>query len=219
MKRIAAIPLILASLAFPVVTSCSTRANEPHSAPDGCEEVLGSSGIKWVHDHATGDAGETIERSTMSLKESREGYLKQMESWDPEGTHWSSELCTMRKFTSGKNAVLRIEFGPSSTPFNFNTKGSEGTTELVNPDVKLHQVKDHREITHYGIYVKCKMPGTPPHQASTTPLAGVLTDTLTEGTTADARVTYLLRSTRAVVRSLKCENKPVVPVSFPTSKQ
>jgi hypothetical protein len=218
MKRISAIPLILASLALPV-TSCSTGAGEPQSTPDGCEEVLGSSGIKWVNDHATGDTGETIERSTMSLKESREEYLKQMQSWDPEGAHWASELCTMRKFSSGKNAVLRIEFGPSSTPFDFDTKGSEGTTTLVNSDVKLHQVKDHREVTHYGIYVKCKMPGTPPHQASRTPLAGVLTDTLTEDTSADAHVTYLLRSARAVVRSLECENKPVVPVNYPTSKQ
>ncbi|TWF84858.1 hypothetical protein FHX78_111800 [Streptomyces capillispiralis] len=155
----------------------------------------------------------------MSLKESREEYLKQMQSWDPEGTHWSSELCTMSKSGAGKNAVLRIEFGPSSTPFDFDSKGSEGTTTLVNSDVRLHQVKDHREVTHYGIYVKCKMPGTPPHQASRTPLAGVLTDTLTENTSTEAHVTYLLRSTRAVVKSLECENKPTVPVSYPAPKQ
>lgn len=218
MKRIVTVPLVLVSLALPT-TSCATGEAGPTPAADGCEEVLGSSGIKWVENHVAEDTGETIERSGLDLKKNREEYLKQMKSWDPQDTHWSSELCTMSKFSSGKNKTLRIEFGPSSVPFDFDTKNSKGVTTVVNGDVKLHQVEDAQEVTHYGIYVKCKIPGTPPQQASRTPLAGVLTDTLTNGTSPGAHMTYLLRSTRAVVSNLQCENKPVIPANLPTSTQ
>ncbi|MFI6208715.1 hypothetical protein ACIBAI_20295 [Streptomyces sp. NPDC051041] len=218
MKRIAIIPLILTSLVLSV-TSCAADEKQPTSAADGCKEVLGPSGIKWVESHAAVDKGETVERDGVNLEENREEYFKQMNSWDPKGYHWSSELCTMSAFTSGKNKVFRIEFGPSSVPFDFDKRSSEGVTTTVNKDVKLHQAKDAQGVTRYGIYVKCKVPGTPPQQESKTPLAGVLTDTLTEGTASDDHVTYLLRSTRAVANSLKCENKPVIPANFSAPKQ
>ncbi|MFI8190291.1 hypothetical protein ACIF8T_16035 [Streptomyces sp. NPDC085946] len=217
MNRMTVISLVLASLVLPV-TSCTTGESQPSPAADGCEETLGTSGIKWVEDHAATDEGESVDRSGMKLKESRSEYLKQMDSWNPDGSHWSAELCSMSTFSSGKNKVFRLEFGPSSVPFDFDTKSDGGITTAVNDDVKLHQSKDARGVTRYGVYVKCQVSGNPARQASMTPLAGVLTDTLTSGTTPEDHVTYLLRSTKAVVKSLTCENKPVVPAGTRVSE-
>ncbi len=112
----------------------------------------------------------------------------------------------------GESKSLNIEFGPSSTPFDFDKrKKVDGFVTIVNEDVKLHQRKDPKSVTHYGIYVKCEIPGTPPDQEDITPLAGVLTDTLTENTAETIHMTYLLRSTKVVVDSLGCENNPSIP--------
>ncbi|BFO15823.1 hypothetical protein SHKM778_22110 [Streptomyces sp. KM77-8] len=86
----------------------------------------------------------------------------------------------------------------------------------ANEDVKLDLTKDFKGVTHYGVYVRCKIPGTPLEQENITPLAGVLTDTLTEGTSEATRITHLLHSTRVMVDSLGCENKPSIPSRPPS---
>ncbi|MET8023183.1 hypothetical protein [Streptomyces avermitilis] len=155
---------------FLTATSCSTEGDASTSAADGCEEALGDSGIEWVESHADVAGGGELDRGGVDLKDARAQHYKQMESGGSDGSHWSSELCTITAFDAGKKKELKVEFGPSSLPFDFQTKGAEeGTITPVNSDVKLHQVEDSRGVVQYGIYVKCKIPGTSSRQETETP--------------------------------------------------
>lgn len=211
MMRISAISLAVAALLL-TATSCSTEGDASTSAADGCEEALGDSGIAWVGSHADVAGGGELDRGGVDLKDARAQHYKQMESGGSDGSHWSSELCTITAFDAGKKKELKVEFGPSSLPFDFQTKGAEeGTITPVNSDVKLHQVEDSRGVVRYGVYVKCKIPGTSSRQETETPLAGVMTDTLTSGTSARDHMKYLLHSARVMADSLKCRNDPTIP--------
>ncbi|MFD3498549.1 hypothetical protein [Streptomyces sp. NPDC058678] len=195
-------------------TSCTSDDDPSDSATDGCEQTLGESGVKWIESH-TGGSG-SLERGGMSLQDARDEYNKQMDSWDPDGHHWASELCTLKADSSSKG--LKIEFGPSSLPFDFQVKSAaEGVLTPVNSAVRLHQVKDSQGVTQYGVYVKCKVLGNPSEQESLTPLAGLMTDTLTSGTSARDHMTYLLRSARAMADVVECRNKPTIPTEPPAS--
>ena len=211
MRRCITASLIAAGLAFSV-TSCS--AEEQQATPtDGCEEVLGTAGLEWVHESARADA---VGRGGVTLDEFRRQYYSQMDRWRPNAQHWEAELCTITSTKIGAEKKLTIEFGPSSTPFDFDQKQTpDGTVTPVNSDVKLQQVKDFKNVTRYGIYVKCKMAGTSPRQEIITPLGGVLTDTLTGGTSDADRVQHLLSATQAVVELLGCENNPSIPATPP----
>ncbi len=165
--------------------------------------------MEWAQKEA---GGEELERSGVSLHSAREEYYRQMDPWDPEASRWESELCTMSAGTPGDRKFLKLEFGPSSLPFDFDDKKKpDGVVTITNEDVKLHVTKDFKGVTHFGIYVKCKIPGTSPRQGNITPLAGVLTDTLTEGASQTTHLTHLLHSTRVMVDSLGCENNPSIP--------
>lgn len=212
MKRYITTSLIAAVLAFSV-TSCST--GEKQATPtDGCREVLGTAGLKWAQEEARTDG---VERGGVTMAELRRQYYRQMNPWKPNSQRWESEVCTITSTEVGDGKKLTIEFGPSSTPFDFDQqqKTPDGTVTPVNADVKLQQVKDFKNVTRYGIYVKCKMAGTSPRQEIITPLGGVLTDTLTGGTSDAERVRHLLRATQAVVELLDCENNPSVPATPP----
>ncbi|MGX1154265.1 hypothetical protein [Streptomyces sp. F-7] len=210
-RRVIAASFLATGLAFSV-TSCS--ADEEQAKPaSGCEEVLGTAGLEWVQESAQAD---DIERGGVTLDGLRREYYRQMNPWKPNAQRWESEVCTITSTELGDTKKLTIEFGPSSTPFDFDErKTPDGIVTPVNADVKLQQVKDFKDVTHYGVYVKCKVPGTSPRQELVTPLGGVMTDTLTDGTSDAAHVRHLLRATQAVVDSLGCENDPSVPSKPP----
>ncbi|MFD7403165.1 hypothetical protein ACFV7R_10930 [Streptomyces sp. NPDC059866] len=219
LTRVSAFTLAVAALVL-TATSCSAEDDTPTSAADGCEEALGGSGIEWVESHADVAGGGELDRGGVDLKEARAQHYKQMESGGSDGFHWSSELCTMTAFDAGKKKELRVEFGPSSLPFDFQTKSAEdGIVTPVNSDVKLHRVDDSKGVVQYGVYVKCKIPGTSPRQETETPLAGVMTDTLTSGTSVRDHMKYLLHSARAMADVLDCQNEPKVPAKPPAGLQ
>ncbi|MFD7280087.1 hypothetical protein ACFV80_24310 [Streptomyces sp. NPDC059862] len=201
-------------------TSCTTEESPSTAAADGCEEALGDSGVKWVESHADIAGGGDLDRGGVDLKEARAQHYKQMDSGDSDGFHWSSEICKMTTFDAGKSKELRLEFGPSSLPFDFDAKGTQkGVVTPVNSDVKLHRVDDYKGIVHYSVYVKCKIPGASPKQETETPLAGVMTDTLTSGTSARDHMKYLLHSARAMADALDCQNEPKIPAEPPAGLQ
>ncbi|MFC4608365.1 hypothetical protein ACFO9E_11120 [Streptomyces maoxianensis] len=219
MTRFSAISLAVTALVL-TATSCSSGDDTSTSAADGCEEALGDSGVEWVESHTDVDGGGELDRGGVDLEEARAQHYKQVESGGSDGSHWSSELCAMTAFDAGKKKELRVEFGPSSLPFDFQVKGAEdGTVTPVNSDVKLHQVEDSKGVVQYGVYVKCKIPGTAPDQETETPLAGVMADTLTSGTSARDHMKYLLHSARAMADALDCQNKPTIPAEPPAAVQ
>ncbi|MDT6987792.1 hypothetical protein ACFSUJ_25380 [Streptomyces lusitanus] len=210
-RRVIAASFIATGLAFSV-TSCSADKEQAKPA-SGCEEVLGAAGLEWVQEKAQAD---DIERGGVNLDEFQREYDRQMKPWKPTAQRWESEVCTITSTKLGDGKKLTIEFGPSSTPFDFDERETpDGVVTPVNADVKLQQVKDFKDVTHYGVYVKCKVSGTSSRQEIVTPLAGVLTDTLTDGVSDAARIRHLLRATQAVVNSLGCENDPSVPATPP----
>ncbi|WP_328506022.1 hypothetical protein [Streptomyces sp. NBC_00391] len=221
MTRISAVSLAIAALLL-TATSCTTEESPSTTAADGCEEALGDSGVKWVESHADLADGDDLDRGGVDLEEARAQHYKQMEDGgsDEYQYHWSSEICKMIAFDAGESKELRLEFGPSSLPFDFEKKETqEGTITPVNSDVKLHQVDDYKGVVQYGVYVKCKISGTSPRQEMENPLAGVMTDTLTSGTSDRDHMKYLLRSARAMVDALDCENKPTIPAEPPAAVQ
>ncbi|MGA5127989.1 hypothetical protein ACPCAG_32385 [Streptomyces pseudogriseolus] len=210
-RRVIAASFIATGLAFSV-TSCSTD-DEKAKPASGCEEVLGAAGLEWVQEKAQAD---DIERGGVNLDEFRREYYRQMKPWKPNAQRWESEVCTIKSTELGDGKKLTIEFGPSSTPFDFDEKKNpDGTVTPVNADLKLQQVRDFKDVTHYGVYVKCKVSGTSPRQEIVTPLAGVMTDTLTAGTSDAVHMRHLLRATQAVVDLLGCENDPSIPATPP----
>lgn len=81
----------------------------------------------------------------VNLNELRREYYRQMDPWKPNAQRWESEVCTITSTELGKDKELTFEFGPSSTPFDFDEKKTpDGTVTPVNADVKLQQVKDFR---------------------------------------------------------------------------
>ncbi|MFI6929934.1 hypothetical protein [Streptomyces sp. NPDC050287] len=217
MKRISGISFVLVALAL-TATSCTADDDASISPADGCEETLGDSGIKWVESHADLPGGSDLDRGGVDLKEARAQHYQQMESGGSDEPHWSSELCTLTTFDAGKKKELKVEFGPSSLPFDFHTESTQkGIVTPVNSDVKLHQVEDAKGVAQYGVYVKCKIPGTSPRQETETPLAGVMTDTLTSGTSVRDHMKYVLRSARAMADALDCQNEPTIPADPPDS--
>ncbi|MDX3589029.1 hypothetical protein [Streptomyces europaeiscabiei] len=166
--------------------------------------------------------GGELDRGGVDLEEARAQHDKQLESGGSDGSHWSSELCTTTAFDAGKKKELRVQFGPSSLPLDFQVEGSEdGTITPVHSDVKLHQAEDYKGVVQYGVYVKCTIPGTSPDQETETPLTGVMTDTLTltSGTSARNHIKYLLHSARAMADALDCRNKPTIPAEPPAAVQ
>ncbi|WP_200307288.1 hypothetical protein [Streptomyces adelaidensis] len=221
MTRILAVSLATAAL-FLTATSCTTEESPSTTAADGCEEALGDSGVKWVESHADIADGDDLDRGSVDLKEARAQHYKQLEDGgsDEYQQHWSSEICKMITYGAGKSKELRLEFGPSSLSFYFEEKGKqEGVITPVNSGVKLHQVDGYKGVIHYSVYVKCKIPGTSPRQEMENPLAGVMTDTLTSGTSDRDHMKYLLRSARAMADALDCENKPTIPAEPPAAVQ
>ncbi|WP_405614815.1 hypothetical protein [Streptomyces sp. NBC_00076] len=219
MKRIPGVSVALVSLVL-TVASCTAVDGAAKSPADGCEETLGAEGIKWAENHADLPGGSDLDRGGVDLKEARAQHYKQVGSGGSDGPHWSSELCTLTYFDAGKKKELKVEFGPSSLPFDFQAKSVEdGVFTPVNSNVKLHEVDDYKGVPKYGVYVKCKIPGTSPRQAAKTPLAGVMTDTLTTGTSARDHMKYLLRSARAMTAALECQNNPTIPAEPPAALQ
>jgi hypothetical protein len=213
---------LAAAALFLTATSCTTEKSPSATVADGCEEALGDSGVKWAESHADIADGDDLDRSGVDLKEAREQYYKQMEGGGSGEyqQHWSSEVCKMITHDAGKSKELRLEFGPSSLPFDFEDEGAqEGVITSVNSDVKLHQVDGRKGVVHYSVYVKCKIPGTSPRQGMANPLAGVMSDTLTSGTSDRDHMKYLLRSARAMADVLDCENKPEIPAEPPAAVQ
>jgi len=219
MTRISGISVALVALVL-TATSCTAHDDASKMPADGCEEILGDAGIKWVESHADLAADDDLDRGGVDLKEARAQYYKQTEAEGSDGPHWSSDLCTLTTFDAGKKKELKVEFGPSSLPFDFQAKGAEGgVVTPINSNVKLHQVDDYKGVPKYGVYVKCEIPGTSARQAAKTPLAGVMTDTLTTGTSAREHMKYLLRSARAMADALECQNKPTIPGEPPAALQ
>ncbi|MEU1708254.1 hypothetical protein ABZ478_23240 [Streptomyces sp. NPDC005706] len=209
--------LLLAALVM-AATSCSAETDNPDRAADSCAAVLGESGVKWIKGNVAKNQVRDLDWEGDKLGRARDQYRRQMESWDPDGQHWESEVCTVSRSRYPVSKRLMLEFGPSSLAFDAPMGAGNGKVTPVNSDVFLHQVSDYRGDTHYGVYVKCKIKGTPERQGTRTPLAGVLTDTLTRGTSDREHMSYLLHATRVMVRTLDCQNKPSVPTTAPATR-
>ncbi|MFJ9820954.1 hypothetical protein ACIRU3_37955 [Streptomyces sp. NPDC101151] len=55
-------------------------------------------------------------------------------------------------------------------------------------------MQDAKGVTRYGVHVRCGIPGARPGRETRTSPAGVLSGTLTRGTSARDHEKYLLRS-------------------------
>ncbi|MEU1459910.1 hypothetical protein ABZ467_04295 [Streptomyces sp. NPDC005727] len=210
--------LLLAALVM-ATTSCSAETENPDRAAANCAAVLGESGVKWIKGNVAKTQVQDLNWDGDGLGRAREQYNRQMESWDPDGQYWESEVCTVSRAPFPVSKRLMLEFGPSSLAFDAPMGGhGNGEVTPVNSDVFLHQRRDSSGVTHYGVYVRCKIKGTPERQETRTPLAGVLSDTLTKGTSDREHMSYLLHATRVMVRSVDCRNKPLVPTKAPAAR-
>ncbi|MFC9456410.1 hypothetical protein [Streptomyces sp. NPDC056983] len=199
-----------------VVTACTDGGKEAGSPRSACGEALGTAGVAWFERKA-GKLEVDADNSSTDLKEARSEYYKQMNPYDPDAQNWAAEICDVRRYVSGRERVFTLVYGPSSVPFNSDSGEEDGTMTSLNSDVKLHQRQDVHGKVEYGVYVRCKVSGTPPQQLDETPLAGVMTDTLTGDTSAREHMKHLLHSTQVMARALACQNKPAIPSEPPSS--
>ncbi|MFE6755155.1 hypothetical protein ACFVDQ_16325 [Streptomyces sp. NPDC057684] len=208
---------LLVALAL-AAASCSSGGDSTAAPKGGCEEVLGEAGVGWVGQKSGRELTAEESAGPVDLKGARVDYYEQLKAYDPDEEHSGTELCSIRRYESGKERAFTVEFGPSSTGFDFKVDGVGGEkTANLNADVRLHQRKTVNGVEQYGVYVRCKIPGTPPRQLDRTPLAGVMTDTLTGDSSARTHMKQLLYAARTMVRALDCDNKPVVPADPPSS--
>ncbi|WP_415949912.1 hypothetical protein [Streptomyces sp. KLOTTS4A1] len=191
---------------------------------DACTHLLGDEGMRWLRSGI--DDVEFNEPG--SMKFARSHFRKQVGDYQPGDVPYftDSGVCGAYKPAADgpSEKRLSLRYGASPYPFDWdfatpdeNDPGAEVVT--VTPEVKLVYGPHRRmaDSTHYRIYVKCGVAGAAESSIDEIPLQGSLVDTLTGDSSHRAHLKYLLHSSKVVVDSFGCTNKPEIPTNVPAS--